>query len=542
MTSFRPRRLRTAAALTFAGALALTGCSSTGSAAGGSGAAGSGDGGPAPLVISLDSAVDVLDPQQWRTPASMVTTGSLVEQVIEQQYTTDGITQLGTTDLDDALAESYEYSEDGTVLTITLREGLTFADGTPLTADDVVWSYQRGLTMATAYTKVLYPMVGLSEDSFTALDERTVQVTAAFASPLLDKMLAMQPFGIFSQATGEANATDDDPFAGAWYRENANSSGPYTVAAYDPTTSITLVPNESYYDQDKIRNGGVTIQFVSDPSQRALLLQSGEIDLAGGLPLDQVAELEKVDGLTVVSESSNRLEYLGINTAVAPFTDVRVRQAIALALPYDTFVDEVMYGYAEPSTGIVPGGMETHSDEAGAFETDVAAAEALLAEAGVGDFSTTLSFKQSSAVESRAAVYIQSALAEIGITVEVNPLPDAEFTQRTTARDLELYLNNFLGWGADPFYQMKSLVGSGAGTNFNNYANTELDALIQSGFETQDAAQRAEISAQAQALIHDEMPIIPVWNPDWTYVVRDGVSGLTKDNTEQLRLQYLTKN
>lgn len=533
MKFHRKRRAAALVSIAAVGAIVLTGCATSDDTAD--------SGEKQPIVISLDSSVDVLDPQQWRTPASMVTTGSLVEQLIEQTYETDGIVQLGTTEFDNALAESVEYSEDGTVVTVTLRDGLTFADGTPLTANDVVWTFTRGIESSSAYIKVLYPMVGLSADSFVAIDDRTVQITAAFASPLLNTMLAMQPFGILSQASGEANATDDDPWASAWFRQNENSSGPYTVASYDPTTSITLVPNESYYDQDAIANSGVTIQFVSDPSQRALLLQNGEIDLAGGLPLDQVAELEDVDGLTVVSESSNRLEYLGINTAVAPFTDARVRQAIALALPYDTFVDEVMYGYANASTGIVPSGMQTHSDDAGTFEQDLTAAKALLAEAGVEPFTTTLAFKQSSAVETRAAVYIQDALAQLGITVEITPLPDAEFTQRTGARDLELYLNNFLGWGADPFYQMKSLVGTGSGTNFNNYGNADLDALIQTGFQTQDADERAAISAQAQAIIYDEMPIIPVWNPNWTYVVRDGVTGLTKDNTEQLRLQYLSK-
>src|SRR5690606_17375826 len=204
-----------------------------------------------------------------------------------------------------------------------------------------------------------------TSESFTAVDERTIEIRAEFASPLLDKMLAMQPFGILSQATAEANGTADDPFAEDWYRQNDNSSGPYTVASFDPTTSIVLEPNEAYYDQDKVANGGITIQFVSDPSQRALLLQSGEIDMAGGLPLDQVAQLEDVEGLEVVSESSNRLEYMGINTAQAPFDDARVRQAIALALPYQTFVDEIMYGYANASTGLVPEQMETHSPEAG---------------------------------------------------------------------------------------------------------------------------------------------------------------------------------
>lgn len=533
------RRTLAAAASVLAGALALSACT-----AGGDTGETTGDGAKKPLVISLDSSVDILDPQAWRTPASMVTTGSLVEQLIEQSYTAsdDGLVQIGTADgFDEALAESYEFSEDGTVLTVTLREGLTFADGSPLTADDVVWTFQRGLE-GPGYIKVLYPMVGItSADQFVALDERTVQITTAFATPLLPKMLAMQPFGILSQESGEANGTSDDVWAADWFRENDNSSGPYTVSSYDPTTSITLAPNEAYYDQDGIKNAGVTIQFVSDPAQRALLLQSGEIDLAQGLPLDQVKELEKVEGLTVVSEASNRLEYLGFNTSTAPFDDPAVRRAIAMALPYDTFVDDVMYGYANASTGVVPDGMVTHSDDAGDFTQDLDAARELLAEAGVGEFSTTLSFKQSSGVEARAAVYIQSALAELGITVEVTPLPDAEFTQRTNARELPMYLNNFLGWGADPFYQMKSLVGTGSGTNFTTYGNPDLDALIQTGFQTVDEDERMRISAEAQKTIYEEMPFVPVWNPNWTFVVRDGVSGLTKDNTEQLRLQYLTK-
>lgn len=535
ITSTHRARLAAVASLVTAGVM-LSACATTTPEA-------SGDAGNAkPIVISLDSSVDILDPQQWRTPASMVTTGSLVEQVIEQTYDEDGIVRTGTTEFENALAESYEYSDDGTTLTIVLRDGLTFADGSPLTAEDVVWTFQRGL-LGPGYIKVLYPMVGItSPDQFVAVDDLTVEITVPFASPLLDKLLAMQPFGILSKESADEFGTDEDPWAAEWFRENDNSSGPYTVSAYDPTTSITLEPNPNYYAPDKVRNGGVTIQFVSDPAQRALLLQSGEIDLAQGLPLDQVAKLEDVEGLNVVSEQSNRLEYLGLNTSIAPFDNPLVRQAVAAALPYEAFVEEVMYGYARPASGVIPEGMVTHSDDAGTFDQDIDSAQKLMDEAGVAPFTTTLSFKQSSGVEARAAVFIQSALAEIGITVEVNPLPDAEFTQRTGARELPMYLNNFLGWGADPFYQMKSLVGTGSGTNFTSYGNPELDALIQTGFETLDEAERERISAEAQAIIFDEMPFIPVWNPNWTFVVRDGVSGLTKDNTEQLRLQYLTKD
>lgn len=535
------RRRTTVASAAVVAALALTACGGTGDTSTGA-PSGDASGAKQPLVISLDSSVDLLDAQAWRTPAAMVATGSLVEQLIEQTYETDGLVRTGTTEFEGALAESWETSEDGLTTTFHLRDGLAFADGTPLTAQDVVWSYQRSL-LGPGYVKALLPFAGVPDaDAVTAPDDSTVVVTSTFASPLLAKMEAMQPLGVFSQATGEANATDDDPWAGAWFRENANSSGPYTVASYDPTQQLVLEPNEHYYDQDRIANAGVTIQFVSDPSQRALLLRSGEIDLAQGIPLDQVQAMEDEDGLTVVSEASNRLEYLGFNTTQAPFDDPLVRQAVAKAVPYDDLVDQVLYGYANASTGVVPASMETHSDDAGTFEQDLDAARDLLAEAGLPDgFSSTLYFKQSNAVEAAAAVLVQASLKEIGVAIDLKPLTDADFTTQTGARSLPMYLNNFLGWGADPFYQMYYLAGSAAGTNFTSYANAELDALLQQGVATSDEAERAEISAEAQQVIYDDMPFVPVYNPNWTFVVRDGVSGLTKDNTEQLRLQYLTK-
>ncbi|WP_454049379.1 ABC transporter substrate-binding protein [Cellulomonas sp. Marseille-Q8402] len=539
-----PRRRRTttaSAAAVVAAVLALTACGA-GDDTAGTDATGSASGAAQPLVISLDSSVDLLDAQAWRTPAAMVATGSLVEQLIEQTYDTDGLVRTGTTEMEGALAESWDVSADGLTTTFHLREGLAFADGTPLTAQDVVWSYQRSL-LGPGYVKALLPFAGVATpESVTAPDDATVVVTSTFASPLLAKMEAMQPLGVFSQATGEANATADDPWAGAYFRENANSSGPYTVASYDPTQQLVLEPNEHYYDQDKIANAGVTIQFVSDPSQRALLLRSGEIDLAQGIPLDQVQAMEDEDGLTVVSEASNRLEYLGFNTSEAPFDDPLVRQAVAKAVPYEDLVDQVLFGYANASTGVVPASMATHSDDAGTFEEDLDAARDLLADAGLPDgFSSTLYYKQSNAVEAAAAVLVQANLKEIGVDIDVKPLTDADFTTQTSARSLPMYLNNFLGWGADPFYQMYYLAGSAAGTNFTSYANADLDALLQEGAATADEATRAEISAEAQQVIYDDMPFIPVYNPNWTFVVRDGVSGLTKDNTEQLRLQYLTK-
>jgi peptide/nickel transport system substrate-binding protein len=286
----------------------------------------------------------------------------------------------------------------------------------------------------------------------------------------------------------------------------------------------------------------VTVQFVTDPNQRALLLRSGQLDLAQGLPPDQLKQLESDPNLQVLHPQSNRLAYLGLNTKQAPFDNPKVRQAIAAAVPYQALADQVMKGYARPASGIVPSNMDTFAQVA-TYQENIDKAKQLLVEAGVKTpITSTIYVRQSNTTDQQSAVCIQANLKQIGINVEVKPLPDAEFTQRSNARQLPMYVLQYLGWGADPFYQMYYLAGSASGINFANYGNKTLDSVIQQGLVAADEATRTALSKQGQQILADDMPIVPLYNPDWTFAIRKGVTGLAKDNTEQLRLQYLQKN
>jgi peptide/nickel transport system substrate-binding protein len=501
-------------------------------------------GGKKPLVISLDSAVDLLDAQAWRTPAAMAVTTGLIDQLLEQDYTADngGVVLAGTSKFSPALAEKVDYSADGKTATFTLRAGLKFADGSPLTAKDVVYSFKRSL-LGPGYTKAFLPFVGVANaDAITATDDRTFSVIGNVKSPLFEKFVGMQVLGVMSQTAMDAHKTATDPWSAAWLHDNANSSGAYTVESYDRNTSIKLKPNPNYYDQTKIRNGGVTVQFVTDPNQRALLLRSGQLDLAQGLPPDQLKQLESDPNLQVLHPQSNRLAYLGLNTKQAPFDNPKVRQAIAAAVPYQALADQVMKGYARPASGIVPSNMDTFAQVA-TYQENIDKAKQLLVEAGVKTpITSTIYVRQSNTTDQQSAVFIQANLKQIGINVEVKPLPDAEFTQRSNARQLPMYVLQYLGWGADPFYQMYYLAGSASGINFANYGNKTLDSVIQQGLVAADEATRTALSKQGQQILADDMPIVPLYNPDWTFAIRKGVTGLAKDNTEQLRLQYLQKN
>lgn len=501
-------------------------------------------GGKKPLVISLDSAVDLLDPQAWRTPAAMAATTGLVDQLLEQQYqeAEGGVVLAGTDKFGPALAEKVDYSADGRTATYTLRAGLKFADSSPLTAQDVAWSFQRSL-LGPGYVKAFLPFVGVTKpEQLVVKDERTFVISnASVKSPLFEKFVGMQVLGVLSQKAAEAHKMADDPWAATWLRQNANSSGAYVVEQYDRNSVLKLKPNPNYYNPDKVRNGGVTVQFITDPNQRALLLRSGQLDLAQGLPPDQLKQLESDSNLQVVHPQSNRLAYLGLNTKVAPFNNVKVRQAIAAAVPYQALVDQVMKGFARPASGIVPSNMDTYV-KAADYTENVDKAKQLLAESGVATpIRSTIYVRQSNATDQQSAVFIQASLKKIGVEVEVKPLPDAEFTQRSNARQLPMYVLQYLGWGADPFYQMFYLAGTQSGINFAGYGNPSLDKFIKDGLAATDDAQRAALSKQAQELLATDMPIVPLYNPDWTFAVRKGVTGLAKDNTEQLRLQYLAK-
>lgn len=499
-----------------------------------------------PLIISLDSSVDLLDPQAWRTPAAMAATTGLADMLLEQDYKPKegGLVLAGQAKFSPALAESVEYSSDGKTATFKLRKDLKFADGSPLTAKDIMWTYQRSM-LGPGYVHAFLPFVGVEKpEQITAPTDQTLVITGALTkSPLFAKFIGMQVLGAMSQKSGDEHKAANDEWAGKWFAENANSSGAYVVKSYDKNTALELTPNPNYYDQSRLHNSGVTIQFVPDPSQRALLLRDGTIDLAQGLPPDQLQTLEKDPALNVINEPSNRLAYLGMNVGQAPFNNEKVRQAIAAAVPYQALVDQAMKGYARKATGVIPSNMDTFDAAAsGSFTEDLDKAKKLLEESGVAlPINTTLYVRQSNSTDRSSAVFIQSNLKKIGIDLAIKPLPDAEFTQRSNARELPFYILQYLGWGADPFYQVFYLAGSTAGTNFTTYANPALDKLVAEGLKATDEATRKEVSRQMQSTLAKDMPVVPLFNPNWTFAVRKGVTGLAQDNTEQLRLQYLSK-
>lgn len=518
-----------------AAALALSACTGAGSTAGG--------GAKQRIVVSLDSEISSLEPQTFRTLGAFAATAGLYGAPLKEQFTAADEMQKATGETKPGLAESVEPSAHGKKVTIKLRDA-KFADGSSVTSDDVAYTLKRAID-GPGYVKSLTPFLGLMESSqITAPDPKTVELKVTRVSPLLKKFLTFQVFGAIKKKTAEANKTAADPWAAEYFNTHSMSCGPYLLEDYSSDMQqIDFKPNPHYYDAASLPNAGIVMRYVGDPEQRALLLERGQIDFASGLSPQLLKKLEGDNGVKVYRAPSSRLVYLGMNNKTAPFNDPKVREAVANAIPYDDLIKSVMQGYAKPAGNVVTSPMETYAgDKAGNYKLDIAAAKAALADAGVKTpISVELTIRQSRAQDQQAAVFIQDKLRQIGINMKINRLPDAQFSERLNKKQLPFFIHDWYSWGEDPFYQMAFLAKSAAPTNFSEYADPELDKLIDAGMWQHDEAKRAATSKQAQDILLRDTPLVPLYSPDWVVAARSDITGVTRSFTEIVQLDQLGK-
>lgn len=498
------------------------------------------------IVIAYDSDIDHIEPMQFRSLGGYDATANLYEPLITQELVPNDSGELiGQRTMEGAVAESFEVSEDGTVFTFHLREDAQFSDGTPITAHDYKYTFDRAM-LGPGYIGLLTPFMALeSPDDVVVLDDYTLQVTTSRPAALTETIIAFQVFGAISQATAEAHATEEDPWADEWHRTNANPSGPYIITEWNPGVEYLFEPNPNYWrGQDFFRNGGAVFRVVPDAATRIQLLRAGDVDVALGIPYSDLADLDADPNVTVHAIPATRVYHLGMNLNQPPFDDQRVRQAISYAIPYEAILENVIYGYGLQPTSPIPEGMETHTDEFFVYgEQDLDTARALLEDAGYPDgFEVELTVPQEDQTRVDAAVWVQSGLAELGIDVTINAVPTAEFSELINSHELPLFIQEWYSWGNDPFYQLTWNFKCDSFPNFVNYCNEEMDQIIESGTFSRDAAEREELSRRAQEILMEDAPWALLYQPAWIVATRSDVDGVALFDDLTLRYAYLGKS
>ena len=481
------------------------------------------------LVLGFDGDIDTLDPNDFKSDAGYLSVAQTYETTVTFEVEKDANNAFTATGkMIPQAAQSFSLDSTGTKYTFTLRDNDKFSNGAPVTADSLVYSYKRALERA-GVSALMMGLLGVKDASqFRAVDPRTFELDLGQPNPMAERILPLTVLTILDPTQSAAKSTSDDQWASKYYQTDMMGTGPYMKGSiWQPGSQYLFEPNPKYWNQSKVLNAGVLMKYIANAEDRMLLLQRGELDMAFGLPSKDLDSLRSDKSVKLWQFSVPSVNYLAMNSITQPFGDKRVRQAIAYAIPYDDLLKNALYGFGRRINSVIPTGMPTSID-AWTYQTDPTKAKSLLAEAGLASgFRTTLGVSISRSEDQDAAVWIQSALGQIGIQVDISKLSEADFRTKQGADQLPMFIDYWYSWVNDPYYQLFFLLHSTAkGTNLTHYNNPEVDQLIDGGRYNTNETQRTADSQQIQKIFAEDVPRVLLYQQDTVWATRSGVSGV----------------
>jgi len=443
---------------------------------------------------------------------------------------------LDTQNIMPTFAESFEPSEDQKVWTLKLRKGVKFASGNELKAADVKWSKDRAFA-AQANVAGIYRTIGLTEASqVEVVDDYTVKFTQAFPSALTRQIQAISLY-VFDSVEAKKHATDADPWAKDWVAKNAPTGGYFNVTKAIQGQEIVLEANKDYPGPDPAKAATIRITVVPDSSNQRLQLQNGDIDVALGISQRDIADLKKVDGVTVVSAASNEQVAIQMNVTAAPFNDVNVRKALAYAVPYEQIIANVYGGDARPTKSLVPLDMPGYDESGYPFTYDLDKARAAL---GGRTISSELVFETDNDTQQQIAVLVQSEARKAGIELKLTPLDPATLGGRREQKNIPLQITSGQLWVNDVEYMLATSFVKGAALNYSNYFNPEIEEIYERSHTTVDEAARLQLWKRVQEIFAADVPWVIICQPNFNLPVRSTVSGWVQPMDGLARLRYLS--
>jgi len=465
----------------------------------------------------------------------------------------DGLVRRGPElEVEPALATAWEQT-DATTWRFELREGVTFHDGRPFTADDVVFSFERASGEGSGISNIIG-----SIEAVEVVDDYTIDIVTHDPDPILPDSItnwfimsrgwaeengAVTPADVEGEATGHATL-------------NSNGTGPFEVTVRQPDVRTELVAFEDWWDEPEHNLDEAVFRPISADATRIAALLSGEVDMVMPVPVQNVEQVDSRPGFSVLQGPELRTIFLGMDQAsdelersnvedANPFKDVRVRRAIAHAIDIDAIVAKVMRGAATPAGLLVGPGINGFKEELNdrpAFDPEES--RRLLAEAGYPEgFAVGMDCPNDRYVNDEALCQaIVSMLARVGIDIDLETMTKSIYFAKLQDLESPFYL---LGWTSgtyDAHHPMRFLLHTpgtpeGLGTwNFARYSNPKVDALIQKIGSEMDPEERQRMIDEVHRITKEEMAYIPLHQQALAWGVRDGVDLVQRaDNFFHLR-------
>jgi oligopeptide transport system substrate-binding protein len=441
-----------------------------------------------------------------------------------------------------ALAESWTISDDGLTYTFKIREDAKWSDGKPVTANDFVYAWKRVLTPSSGAMNapMLYSIVGAEEYfadqstdnvAISATDDKTLTFTLKQRVPYMMQLLGFSTFYPVREDVVSA-----DPEGWTTKPETYIGTGPFKVTAMNFGESVVLEKNPEYYNAENVSLDKLTFRLIPDPATALAAYEAGDVDGIEAVPAPEIPRLasEENNGFMVVPALGTT--YAFFNPAQDPLDDVRVRKALSMAIDREEIVEFVLQSADQPALGLVPPGMslagEDFTEGRDAFglapTAQVEEAQALLAEAGFPNgegFPETLFVTYSSPPIEKLLEAIQQMWKQnLNIDVQIQAsewqvfYPEVQKVQYQIAQ---------MGWGADYPHPMTFLDNfvTGSPNNLAGWSNAEYDALIAEAKATGDEKASLEAMRKAEAIIMNDMVILPQYHRNQYMMMKPTVTG-----------------
>lgn len=454
-----------------------------------------------PLVVDIRQVGEVYDPHSVLPSEISAVAFNVYEWLFDRNP--DGSVKPG-------LAEKWSMAPDAKEITITLRPGVKFHDGSALTADDVVFSWQRMVKGGFG------SRVSRSLQTIEALDAQTVRIR--FAQP----ELGFVPFGGFAVLPKAYIERVGD----AQFKAQPIGSGPYKLAGLVRGQHVELERFDGWWG-GKPEVKTARFQFVTDDNTRVSRLKTGEADLSMQVPYPAVADVQAAPGLkTAVLSPGGMTMFLALKTdnPKTPWADPRVREAMSLAIDHDAIVKDILHGHPKHFPLLAPNDLG-YDAELKAHPHDPQRAKALLKEAGISDLAIELPYIAGAATgikETAEAVALY--FGRVGIKATPKPLEGPQFirwvlqSSRNPAQDyVALFIGTIAGTGET---SGGLLTHFSAVTPFAWYANPQINGMAMKMAGTPDREQRAEAIKDLGRAAHADRRYIPLWTSAHVYAMK----------------------
>ncbi|MFQ5914159.1 MAG: ABC transporter substrate-binding protein [Nitrospinota bacterium] len=485
------------------------------------------------IVVGHISAPQTMDLDAGGTfhPASTDALANLYDALVDYSYkVVSGGVRVPDFDapMRPRLAESWEVSKDGRRYVFRLKRGTVSQYGNELTSADVVYSIEHAFALK-GLNFFSFNVGGIKgPDNVKALDRYTFEVRLPEWNPIFLKTRAQWSAGIYDSAEVKKHVTAKDPWAQKWLTKHSAGFGAYRIESWLSGREMVLVARDDYHlGAPKVKR--VVLREIPSSANRMALLQTGDIDMARRLTFKQLDSLRRDPKIKVLNNlSGNQYTWMLLRADIAPYNDRRVRQAIALAIPYKDLVKRVFYGEAVVMKAMVPHSYPEASGEFWKYETDLDKAKALLKSAGVKGLTLRLMYALGQPEVENTAIFIQANLRKIGIRVTLEKVTPSVQQGKKFKKEYVAALENFdTPWLPDIGYAARIFSVSYAVVNFVNFKNKDYDRIYEDAMREEDPASRRNLLRKLQAIFMRELPYIPICITGDPWAMRKNIEGYT---------------